>query len=303
MTRHRQTPPAAPRATPRRRRSAAVAFAFSAAAWGFSGCIPSGLVETCGELRLAFRTELAAEKAYLHREDIFHECCSSPKDFKHGFKNGYVQVALRGEDCCAPPVPPKCFWGSTSDPCGRAELINCYYDGWAHGAIAAGQDGVAGAGFVPIRNVCDPGGNPLPPPGPPPGAPGFGPNAGPAPPAPVYGPDGTLRRDIGDPAVPPAPLPLTDDILDAPMPEPLDAAPTPEPFDTAPTPPPEREGSGGNPELLNDMLDAAEPVPGGDAPGDPFGRSTLDLPGPVLPALAPPPPAAGTATLDLPARN
>ena len=306
MPRHRQTPPAAPRATSRRRRAAA-AFAFSAASWGFAGCIPSGLVECCGELRLAFRTEVAAEKAYLHREDIFSECCSSPADFKQGFKNGYVQTALRGEDCCAPPIPPKCFWGSTADPCDRAELLNCYYDGWAHGAVAAGQDGVIGAGFVPIRNVCGPDGSPVPPP-PPIGAPGydkFGPAPGPAPPAPAFNPDGTPRLGPADPNVPPAPAPVP-----APMPEPVEPAPMPEPLDLSPEPV-EPEPSVGNPGLLDDLLDAAEPPAADPAPGDPFGRSAPDRPAPGLPTLAPPAPfappappaAAGTASLDLPARN
>ncbi|NNJ26277.1 hypothetical protein [Alienimonas chondri] len=127
----------------------------AALAASLTGCATGELRTNLSEAKTGIRVHFAAEKAYLHRGDLFHECCSCPLDFKHGFKNGYRDVALYGDDCCAPPTPPSCYWGcSTDDPCERAERLNCYYDGWAHGAIAAGQDGVAGLNTVPIRNIC-----------------------------------------------------------------------------------------------------------------------------------------------------
>ncbi|MEM9701613.1 MAG: hypothetical protein AAF907_04130, partial [Planctomycetota bacterium] len=155
-----------------------------------TGCSGGGEYrDALSEAKTIFRLRCAAEKAYLHRGDLFHNCCSSPLDFKQGFIAGYKDVGLYGDDCCAPPTPPKCYWGCEGlDPCGRVELMNCYYDGWAHGAIAAGQDGVVAVNAVPLRNICggyQPGGpsnGPLPGAPPAPGMPFPGGNFPPLPP-------------------------------------------------------------------------------------------------------------------------
>ena len=218
---------------PRRRRlaAAAVLSAASLGSLGLPGCFSPAVREGFSECTMNIKAELAAERAYLHRLDLFSDCCSSPCDFKHGFKNGYVQAMLDGDDCCAPPVPPKCYWGCASDPCERTELLNCYYDGWAHGAMAAGQDGVSGMGIVPVRNICGGYGVPMGVPGqtapyPPPGNPYYG-TGGPNQPV-----DPRFRDSAGEglgssprfdpeslltPAVPaPAPVPLgVDDTLPA----------------------------------------------------------------------------------------
>ena len=273
---------------------------------GLTGCAVSQMRDGVSEGLTRVKAEIAAEKAYLHRGDIFHECCSSPLDFKNGFKNGYVQVAMNGDDQCAPPTPPKCYWGCTGgDPCERVELMNCYYDGWAHGAIAAGQDGVVGLNTVPIRNLCGPGAGG----GYPPGPSGYGPGE--------YRPDGP-GVDPGD--VPPAPVPglYADpaDVLDA-----FDAgvAPAPPPL---PVGPPDgaaaEESVGGNaggplddaPALLDRLLDAdrlpapppvpavpTAPVPDG-APADPAaGGAGTDPFGPDARRAAPRPSAGPKVTV------
>jgi len=276
-----------------RRRSPAVPNAsaiWAVAAIGFSlvGCSTGELRDSFREVTTEVRVRCAAEKAYLHRGDLFHECCSCPLDFKHGFKNGYYDVAMHGDDCCAPPTPPSCYWGCcTSDPCERVERLNCYYDGWAHGAIAASQDGVAGLNTVPIRNIC--GGYQQPGMGGPygPGAPygAFGPGEPPgvAPPAPTPfavpnqalpgGLSGPEQLDIplnGGPT--PAPIPLN-------LPE--DGG-----FDGDDAQPGEVEGSvgGSNADpLLDRLLDSAEdgsPAPNVEPPAD----STAE---PTFPNFAP----------------
>lgn len=283
------------------------------------GCSTGELRDGFGELTTGLRVCCAAEKAYLHRGDLFHDCCSCPLDFKHGFKNGYRDVAMNGEDCCAPPTPPACYWGcSTSDPCERVERLNCYYDGWTHGAIAAGQDGVVALNTVPLRNIC--GGYDA-------SAAGFGPTPG-GPPSSYGAPGPGMSAD----GVPPAPLPdlagpnvAEPERIDAPR----DGGPTPAPL---PLLSPDSEGSVGEPsenDLLQRLLDADtyDPIPapappampedampdsvrpdGDDAPADmptlddPFGETPAeavpfdeappgdDLDGPVTRAA---PPAAG----------
>ena len=253
---------------------------------GLTGCAMSQMRDNVSEGLTRVKAEIAAEKAYLHRGDIFHECCSSPLDFKNGFKNGYVQVAMNGDDQCAPPTPPKCYWGCTGgDPCERVELMNCYYDGWAHGAIAAGQDGVVGLNTVPIRDMCGPGAGG----GYPPGPSGYGPGEYrpdplglgddvPPAPAPELYADPADVLDAFEAGVAPAPPPLPVVAPDAPavegsvgggadaeaypLDELLDAGrlPAPPPVPTAPVPPTEPDAP----------ADPADPAAGG-AGTDPFG--------------------------------
>ena len=243
-------------------------WAAAALAAALAGCSAGEVRNTFGEATTGVKVCFAAEKAYLHRGDLFRECCPHPCDFKHGFKNGYRDVAMNGDDCCAPPTPPACYWGCcTTDPCERVERLNCYYDGWAHGAIAAGQDGVAGLNVVPIRNICGEYG------GPGPGGP-FGPG-GPVPPPPFAG-----YGEGGYPAdVPPAPTPrpLSPERLDGP----LGGGPTPAPV-PLPVPDDAGEGSvGGSPseKFLEDLLDSDA----GGAAATPAGGSADD----VIPADGP----------------
>ncbi|MFH5805852.1 hypothetical protein [Alienimonas sp. DA493] len=239
----------APRPTPRsRRRSAVPWLAPAALAVALAGCSTGGLRSHFSETATCVRVHFAAEKAYLHRGDLFHECCSHPLDFKHGFKNGYRDVALYGDDCCAPPTPPSCYWGCcTDDPCERVERLNCYYDGWAHGAIAAGQDGVAGLNTVPIRNICG----------------GIQPAGayGPMPYADPGGFDPYQPDDLPEGVAAPAPDPFAAEQFDPRLPAtPVPApAPLPVPPDPAVDAEVEREGSvGGSPndDLLEELLDA-----------------------------------------------
>ncbi|MFH5803136.1 hypothetical protein [Alienimonas sp. DA493] len=275
--------PAAPDA-PRRPFPLALWLIPAAAVATLVGCVGSAR-EGFREATVHLRAIHAAEKAFLHRGDLFHNCCSSPLDFKHGFKDGYVEVALNGDDVCASPTPPSCYWGcSTGDACSRTELLNCYYDGWAHGAIAAAQDGIVGMNTVPIRNVCGGYGNM------PPGfdhAPGQPPYGGPAPFAsPGSEGPGTFA--------PPAPTPG----LEAPeWDEPLDGGPTPAPIPLLP--PAGGENSVGGPagdDALERLLDADgyRPLPAPEPlPGDPAEPAPQD-PAPQIPApgdAEPEPPA------------
>ncbi|WP_171182687.1 hypothetical protein [Alienimonas chondri] len=229
------------------------------------GCSTGGLQSNLYEAKTGLQIRFAAEKAYLHRGDLFHNCCTYPLDFKCGFKSGYTEVSLYGDDCCAPPTPPPSYWGcSTSDPCERTERLNCYYDGWAHGAIAAGQDGVAGLNTVPLRDICggQPGGMP--------GARGPVPHSGPA----AFDPYGleTPTNAISAPTNQ-SDMPAFEEgpVLEEPVPAPAPIPLLPPKADGTEGGETGGEGSAGDPSpngLLQDLLDA-EAVPGADGPPEP----------------------------------
>ncbi len=276
------TGPPAARFTGAGRRSSLALWLWPAAAVAMlTGCVVGECRDGISELAVHFRACKAADQAFLHRGDLFHQCCSSPLDFKQGFKDGYVEVALNGDDVCASPTPPSRYWGcTTNDPCQRTELLNCYYDGWAHGAIAAAQDGVVAMNTVPIRNLC--GGQ-----GGPPQALGPG-RTGPSP----FGPYGPNSPGT---APPPSPLPLG---LGAPEPidGPVDGGPTPAPI---PLLPPARDAGGGEDSVrdlsddaaLKRLLEERLPVPTPDDAGTP--SLDLDAPPPESPAVDDPFTAAG----------
>ena len=192
-------------------------FALPLAAAG--GCTGRGLADACTDLRLNLQAEKAAVAGWHRRADCYDDL-GHPLAFKHGFKDGYLDAAHGGAGT-APAVPPKCYWDCHGDACARTEKVNAYYQGFAHGYMAAGRDGVLGMSQIPFKCPCEEyanrGGTYCPPPG--------VLNDLPAPPA-VMPP-------------PPAPLPVDGPLdLDDATPPPVEPA-VPDPGDPAgpPTPP------------------------------------------------------------------
>lgn len=112
----------------------------------FSGC--SGMHDLCDNYSSALHNDISALEAWCQwswcYEDLDH-----PHDFAKGFKAGYRNI-LNGGNGCQPTMPPRDYW----KPCFRnAEghcRVNAWFEGFAHGAMAAEQDGVAGYGFIPL---------------------------------------------------------------------------------------------------------------------------------------------------------
>jgi len=72
-----------------------------------------------------------------------------PFHFAKGFKAGYRNI-LEGGKGCQPTLPPKCYWKPHyQSPAGRCK-INAWFDGFAHGALAAQQDGYGNLNEIPI---------------------------------------------------------------------------------------------------------------------------------------------------------
>ena len=280
-----------------------------------AGCVGRGLGDAVTDVRLNLRAERAALAGWHRRADCYDDL-GHPLAFKHGFKDGYLDAAHGGEGT-APAVPPKCYWDCHADACERTETVNAYYQGFAHGVMAAGRDGVVGMSQVPVKCPCEPyrnlGGTYCPPLGalPPDGPADLpGPVLAP-PPAPMPSMERSLDAD--GPLDPPG-LPDDPDPLDEPGPtyEPtvLNTAP---PADGAAEPSPDQPGTASVAPLLTAErpadLGAAEPDPA-EAGGVPFAAEELepadDLPvggwglidGPTddaTPVFAPPQPSGPEA--------
>lgn len=150
-------------------------------------------------------------------------------DFKCGFISGYKATAYGGNGC-PPPLPPTEYWkGSYQTPEGKAKA-NTWFDGYAHGVLAAQSDGVAemnqivtrtprpssysSSPMIPLPEIGPPAQLPaaeLPPTQLPPSsaAEEMPPPALPSPTPPYEPYDPPPAENAGDIAVPPPPLDLT----------------------------------------------------------------------------------------------
>jgi hypothetical protein len=70
------------------------------------------------------------------------------RDFYHGWKDGYYDVA-RGKNGCPPAVPPEKYWSLKYRNSAGQRAIQAWYTGYQLGAIAAEKDGLKGQSRVP----------------------------------------------------------------------------------------------------------------------------------------------------------
>jgi len=111
-----------------------------------TGC--SGINDAVDKQVNGLHSSLTAYEAWAEwswcYDDLDH-----PADFASGFKAGYQDV-LNGGAGCQPTLPPRHYW----KPCYRnAEghcMINAWFEGFSHGAVAAQQDGANAYGSIPL---------------------------------------------------------------------------------------------------------------------------------------------------------
>jgi len=97
---------------------------------------------------MALRNQILAQKAWGHWSWCYGDI-DSPFHFARGFKAGYRDV-LDGGPGCQPTLPPQCYWKPDfQTPEGR-QMVDGWFDGFSHGALAAKQDGYGGMGEIPI---------------------------------------------------------------------------------------------------------------------------------------------------------
>lgn len=84
--------------------------------------------------------EVQAHSAWYRMDDCYegveHQC-----DFSGGFCDGYRATADRG-DHCLPMMPPRKYWKHCYENCEGRQKIDAWYEGYAHGMLAANQDGI-----------------------------------------------------------------------------------------------------------------------------------------------------------------
>jgi hypothetical protein len=107
----------------------------SAGCGHFVDCIDS----TC----YRWKCEHRAKAAWMEVRDLYHGVAHR-YNFGEGFRDGYMNVCMGDDTGCAPAVPPRRYWSSSYLNCeGKAKTM-AWFDGYAHGVLAASCSGVAG---------------------------------------------------------------------------------------------------------------------------------------------------------------
>lgn len=118
-------------------------FVFSLMITGLSlmtGC--NALQEELSANRNQAHILMRAEAAW-HGAFACYRGVENSRDFHEGFRDGYVAVA-NGGDGCVPTIAPQKFWGCCEGGHDTKCGTRAWFTGYAHGAIAAEQDGIAG---------------------------------------------------------------------------------------------------------------------------------------------------------------
>lgn len=90
----------------------------------------------CYELKCEHR----AKSAWMDARDLYGGV-AYPYNFGEGFRDGYRAVCMGNDSGCAPPTPPRRYWSSCYMNCeGKAKAM-AWYDGYAHGVVAASCGG------------------------------------------------------------------------------------------------------------------------------------------------------------------
>lgn len=117
-------------------------------------CLTTGcytFVDRVEEFKMSTRNQIEARKSWNDMRRVYRDV-DHTYHFKSGYEAGYLDVASGG-DGCLPTLPPRCYWKVCyQNPKGRQKTI-AWFDGFAHGAIAADKDGVnAYANIFTLKN-------------------------------------------------------------------------------------------------------------------------------------------------------
>lgn len=87
-----------------------------------------------------------ASRAWRRCKGIYHDV-DHRKHFGDGFCAGYADVASGGAGC-APTLPPRKYWSVWyQNPSGQRK-VQAWFEGFAHGALAAEQEGAGAWGTI-----------------------------------------------------------------------------------------------------------------------------------------------------------
>jgi len=115
----------------------------------FSGCY--ALLDDCYETEQILVNDCRAHAAWFRRDDCYRNV-EHRFDFAGGFRDGYRATAEKG-DHCLPLMPPRKYWKHCYQDCEGRRQIDAWYEGYAHGMLAANQDGVYENSQVPFYGL------------------------------------------------------------------------------------------------------------------------------------------------------
>jgi len=105
-----------------------------------SGCLYE-IRDEIVDCEINFRNKRRASAAWDACREAY-ETVEHVSDFKDGFISGYIAVA-NGGNGCPPSTPPAKYWKARFQTIDGKARTNAWFDGYAHGALAAQSDGVA----------------------------------------------------------------------------------------------------------------------------------------------------------------
>lgn len=111
-----------------------------------SGC--ASMKDCLDECMITVRNCRAARRAWKDYQPCVGEM-ENKRHFGRGFKDGYAEVASGGSPC-VPALPPECYWRFCHESDAGQARMHAWFDGYAHGAAAAEQHGVAQASYIVI---------------------------------------------------------------------------------------------------------------------------------------------------------
>lgn len=118
-----------------------------------AGCNLYDLCDDIDGFKISMRNRCYADKAW-HRCFGLYSDVDHPLAFRDGFLDGYTAVASGGNGC-APTLPPRKYWKPYyQTPQGHCKTL-AWFDGYAHGAVAAQQDGIANWNRIPTSGMAN----------------------------------------------------------------------------------------------------------------------------------------------------
>lgn len=100
-------------------------------------------------LKLKYTEE--AKQSYLQNYWSCYRGVDHPWDFKHGFIDGYLAVAMGG-DGCPPMFPPRKYWGGSYDGGRGRDRAMAWFDGYQHGVLVAHENNRGGGQMLILGN-------------------------------------------------------------------------------------------------------------------------------------------------------
>uniref|UniRef100_A0A7C2P3I7 Uncharacterized protein n=1 Tax=Schlesneria paludicola TaxID=360056 RepID=A0A7C2P3I7_9PLAN len=93
----------------------------------------------CDNLVTKQTAVFCADKAL---KDLQKECGKQSSDFKYGFRDAYVDLAM-GRPALVPPVPPRRYWNAYYRSCAGEPQVADWFEGYRTGLTYGAQSGVS----------------------------------------------------------------------------------------------------------------------------------------------------------------